>query len=435
LLDWSTLYRTFRDLWRRYAGANPNPNLGIQVLNHALDPRYALGGVSQEAASLGLNLHPQEDWPLLESLRLSFDELSDSGFDAHNPAASVYQTAIQVIRLRLESALDRENRPRWFYRGQRQDQWLVTPSMFRGFEDLDRQTRLHMMEERLGRLRGCVRALRSKSLGSTDFEAVAIAQHYSAELRISTWLVDVTLSPSVALFFASDGGEPGEVGVVDAIERTEWMSFGGARDTLLGNLRYISPQGIPRIENQKAFFIDAPHPELYEQLSNRRLYFRQLRGVTFEDATLSPPVSRCDIYPTTDTTVHRLPRSWPSAERSSLEWEPPPESIQPLDSSHFYSIAESWMPNPTANQRKLLSAACRLHASMTSRKAQLPSYLITLHHLKRVAHAISEPDVANTVADLIRDWYMPEIEHSKKREAREVFYACLHEAQLDRPSN
>jgi FRG domain len=399
------------------------------VLKQALNPRYTFKEVSREAASLGLKLNPEQDWPFFKPLRAQFDELSDSGFDANNPAASVYQTAIQATQLSPETARDRENLPRWFYRGQRRHEWTVTPTLFRGLADVGPQIQLQVMTERLTRLRGCVHAIRSMNPGVADPEGVAIAQHYSAELRVSTWLTDVTLSPFVALFFASDGGRAGEVGVIYTIERTEWLSFGGARNTLLGQLRYISPQGIARIDSQRAFFIDAPHPLLYDQLANRALYFRQSEGVTFEDTGLTPPVSRQHIYPASDPTIKHLPTEWSQREGPPLEGEPHEGSIQPLHSLAFYSIAEPWMPNRTPEQEELLLAVCRLHTAMTLRKKHFPDHLVTLHRLRYVCEGIVKANI-ETAIDLLQLWYLPEIGQSEKKETREAFGACLVEAGI-----
>src|SRR5205823_1301233 len=112
------------------------------------------------------------------------------------------------------------------------------------------RTTARQFRTRVLRVRSAVGSFRNSGFARPDLEILAIVQHYKKELGVPTWLLDVTTSPYIGLFFASDGGEETEIGAIDYIERTEWMSFGGERSDAVGTIRYISPHGIPRIENQ-----------------------------------------------------------------------------------------------------------------------------------------------------------------------------------------
>lgn len=317
--DWKTLYFLFANLYNRYSDSHINSQLGRQVLVNALNPFWPFERVAREARSL-LSIDVSNDWNKLEQLREAFHDLANFGFEPDTPAESVYQTAIQIKQRQLEHESDRENKQRWFYRGQRRYQWSITPLTFRDLGDFVGAGNDFLA--RVSCVRGAVRALQGAGLGKQEFEALAIAQHYSKELGVRPWLLDVTLSPYVALFFATDGGQDGDVGVMDYIERTEWMLFSEGAPDRVGRIRYVSPEGIPRVENQAAFFIEAPHPELYDQMAIRRYYFRQHSGVVFEDTSLDPPVSRDRIYPKDDPLLGKLPKVWEGKSSEPLTWEP-----------------------------------------------------------------------------------------------------------------
>ena len=78
-------------------------------------------------------------------------------------------------------------------------------------------------------------------------------------------MIDFTWDPFVALFFASDGGQEGDLGVISYIGLGEFKHLNTGGTNRFGKIRVIEPQGVPRIQAQKAVFLDTSHPDLYEQ--------------------------------------------------------------------------------------------------------------------------------------------------------------------------
>ena len=423
--DWQTLYTIFADLWKRYSDANPNEQIGRYILNNALNPLWSFERVAREIRSFHLPIDLSKDWHELEQLRKACDDSKNLGLSPGAPAASVYQTAVQIKRRQLEHEIDREGEPRWFYRGQRKAQWSIQPLTFRDLKDTPDGGK--ELRARVSRVRGVVRALQEAGLGNDEFQALAIAQHYSRELAVNPWLLDVTHSPYVALFFASCGAEDGDVGVIDYIERTEWLFFSAGAPNSIGKIRYASPEGIPRIKNQTAFFIEAPHPELYRQLSIRRYYFCQKSGVVFEDASCSPPVSQDLIYPKHDPILESLPREWSGKNSLPLTWEPPPDALKHPDEDLFASIVRPWDEAKGLSEGTLI-AICSIHAAVTRRRDLLPHYIGTLHHLRQVAkwasRNISWPSW-ESVKNLLSLFYVDSI---KTPDAAHNFKECVIEA-------
>lgn len=427
---WKFLYFSFRDLWARYTRAHDDPDFGKQVLKDALSPNSTEEAIRRKVVPLGKTVDFERDWPRIQQLRSAWEELDQLG-DREEPAESVYQTAIQIVKRQLE---DREynwkGEKRWFYRGQRKFEWSVRPSIFR--ELPSDETAIVELQARIDRARRAVAALRRKGLASTDFECLAIAQHYHDVLSIRTWLLDVTESPWVALFLASYGGITGEVGTIECIERDEWLSFSDHGNNWLGAMRCVSPRGIPRISNQSAFFLEAPHPELYRQLVNRRLCFRQKSGVVFEDQSLQTPVLRARILPDPDPTIARLPADWGSDVAAPLMREPTRASLDSPNADVFFAVVRPWLAQATPAQRDVIRGVCALHAEFTRRRDRLPPPLVTLHHLRRVArYVLSLPEL--TLEWLLRFKYTGALEQTRPIAPELARSAFLDSVQAGQP--
>jgi hypothetical protein len=396
--NWKQLYYSLERLWSTYRRAHSNEEIGIQVLRDAMNPeRYSMDSVEREAKSFGLRVDLGRDWQDLADLRDAFDPLSELGFSADTPAESVYQTAIQVRLQRLNDQVNRDGRPRWFYRGQRNHCWDTVPKLMRSIGNDAGAGCEAVLEQRVQKVRSIVARIMRAGLAKDDFEATAIAQHYSSELGIGTWLLDVTTSPGIALFFASDGSNAGEIGTLDYIEFTEWMLFSNRGESVLGAMRVASPASVLRISNQQAFFLQAPHPELFEEFSNRKLYFRQQDSVVFESEAFQPPLTRDLIYPTKDPTLAAL-RGLPSdsLEAKKLAWEPTASVLRAPDHESYLPVArallhaearrmpEHWEVVRDFDWEQVLRELCRLHAIVRGDQGELPGYIKTLHHLRRL---------------------------------------------------
>jgi len=425
--DWKSLYEAYRDLHARYSAMHRDKQVGLQVLRYALESFHSRAQVEREVAQFGLLNQLRGDWPSIAPLRRASHAIGYTGYSRRFPAESVYQTAIQIRKRQLEDELDRHGERRWFYRGQRNVRWPTYPTLLRGLRPT--RTGERRLVERVDLARRAVAALRQCDLGSTDFEALAIAQHYADTLNTSTWLLDVTTSPYVALFFASDHGTRRHVGVVDYIERTEWLGFSGDGENTLGAIRYVTPHGIPRITNQAAFFLELPHAELYRQLSMRRYYFRQQPGVVFEDPTLDPPVTRSLMYPVDDPVVQRLPTDWKHTLGKPLALEPGPAAMRLPEASTFVTIAKRWMTDFSTTQRRVAEAFCRFHAILTSHRERLPFHFATLHQLRSAVQmvGISDPPDIELILNAL---YLGEFSNRPNSEAEELLIKCIEQVEV-----
>ena len=398
MLDWNYLHHTFERLLSKYRSVHTNPEIGIQILRHAMNPfRYSKRNVESEIQSFRLRVDLDLDWQDILLLQDAFDPLSDLGYSEDAPAESVYQTAIQVRLQRLDDALNRDGVARWFYRGQRNHRWDAVPKIMRDLHEEAASSDEAKLEERVQRVRSVVARIISAGLAKDDFEATAITQHYSSELGVATWLLDVTASPWIALFFASDNGKTGEIGTLEYIERTEWMLFSNDGESALGTLRATSPASVLRIRNQEAFFLQAPHPDLLKELSNRKLYFRQQEHVVFESMAFERPLTRDLIYPTKDPTLDALSRlPSESSETKKLTWEPTAYLLKAPDDEVYFPIARAFVGAAADDDQdqwkrvgyfdwdELLRQLCKLHATVRARQGEFPKYVTRLHHLREL---------------------------------------------------
>ena len=106
--------------------------------------------------------------------------------------SSVNEFVEKITKLRRKNQAS--NAEQWFFRGQKCSSWVVQPNIFRG----DGLNHEHIIIER---------ALRQNPLEFRDcisnFEILTKLQHYG----LGTRLLDVTLNPLVALFFATEFSE------------------------------------------------------------------------------------------------------------------------------------------------------------------------------------------------------------------------------------
>jgi hypothetical protein len=208
---------------------------------------------------------------------------------------------------------------------------------------------------------------------ASEEQAVAVAQHYSKELDVATWLLDMTYDPRVALFFASDGGVTGEIGVVVCIVQKEWNELSAAGTNRLGRLRVIDVPGVLRIERQRASFLDTSHPELFDQYVAYTVWFRQVEGMRFEDPEADFPVTAERVYPADDPLAAALLRTPPTTE-GMLKIAPASDARQPLGSSAYWEIAQSWCRQAgveiDAYREDTLKVVCDVHARLQAHRDQ-----------------------------------------------------------------
>lgn len=146
----------------------------------------------------------------------------------------------------------------WIFRGQKNSQWSINPNIFRGdalhyeFDSIDKAVRLRPND-----FREC----------STNFEILTKLQHYG----LGTRLLDVTLNPLIALFFAS---EKYEEFVPDKDKRGEYVPRDGKivyqykSAYKLSDLDARIASALPFIENTQ----DMTLSKLCEELRKRNIF-------------------------------------------------------------------------------------------------------------------------------------------------------------------
>lgn len=114
----------------------------------------------------------------------------------------------------------------------------------------------------------------------TDLEVIAILQHYA----LPTWLIDLSTSIYVALYFAS--GEPTGTGVVYVYSKKEIDALWELAPELVPSVRQIKPQFVPRINRQYGVFLNGGHGWSIRHLVFGQISFGQVSGMRFEDPGL-----------------------------------------------------------------------------------------------------------------------------------------------------
>jgi hypothetical protein len=134
------------------------------------------------------------------------------------------------------------------------------------------------MEEHLKKIEALSIELKSRNHTLQKDQCFAIAQHYSQDAGLATWLLGFTANPWVALFFASYGGEGRNDGIVVEIACEEWSSLTAGQ---LGDIRLIEGPGVHRIERQHAVFLEGSHSDIIEQYVGSYTTFKQHSGLVF----------------------------------------------------------------------------------------------------------------------------------------------------------
>jgi hypothetical protein len=205
----------------------------------------------------------------------------------------------------------------------------------------------------------------------SEEQAVAVAQHYSTELNVATWLLDLTYDPRVALFFASDGGVAGDIGVIVCLVQKEWNDLSADGANRLGGLHVIDVPGVLRIEHQRASFLDTSHPELFDQYVAHSVWFRQVEGLRFEDPDAAFPVTAERIYPKDDPLAAALLRTPPAVE-GALRLAPASDAREPLGGTAYLAIAQSWCLKAgvdiDAYHEDALKVVCDVHARLQAHR-------------------------------------------------------------------
>lgn len=414
---WEEIYHRYRILsiaWRCPDAPKEIEQQAFKtVLTSPKEPELSL----TEIRRWGYEGPSSEQWEEALKLREIILDLPEGWFP-DEPFSDVYQAA---LRMEIYEAWHGDQRKRRLYRGQRNHLWPVVPKMFRGktYPDIWAGSVETRFQDELDKICGYVRFLQANGHDITDEEGVAIVQHYSAETKVGTWLIDFTWDPFVALFFASDGGQADDIGMVSYLGMGEWTRFSAGGTNRLGRVRVIEPKGVPRIEAQHALFLDTSHPDLFEQFVPHCLYFRQKPGVVFEDETRIPPVARDVLYPRIDTYRDELGGAHLLSPAEPLECQPASDASIPLRAKNYLDIVESWYRHDgleiSLSARKVINQVCMVYAGMqtTDVKRMIDVAERSLHRLEDAVQHIKELGASN-LDEALMFWVNRPMDRSSK---------------------
>lgn len=420
-INWKSIFEIFYRLKTKYILSHPNKNVGWQVLKQAMNPMKTFNYLQNEVHSFQMLIDLNKDWKDLEQLRSVHEKLSTTGFSKEAPAESVYQTAIQISIFRIQELKDIDGTQRYFFRGQRNSKWSLTSGIFRGLDIQNTDNSKVEFNERLDSLKKAYSFIHEKKVADNEFDRLAVIQHYSYELGVKTWLLDVTDSPFVALFFASANGEKNHIGIIDYVGKKEWYSFSKGDEKHIGKIRYSSPTGIKRIENQSAYFIEGINPEIYDLIAPKRFFFKQVEGVIFENET----VNESKIYPKKDPVLDlimdfNIDKIEDSYKKIKFKFEPSFKSLKKPDKELLLSIVKPWIKQRklSKNQKKAIKFICNLQSKLITRKFDFPYYIKSLHHLKRGVNFIILKECFHDafLDEIIENQYSSHLENEFQRE-------------------
>jgi hypothetical protein len=366
--EWKTAYRRYREIER--AG-----QVEEWVVHSAVASNQDVTRLLAQLTAAGYEI-PTDDILdeviELQGLRRIASEISPGPFD------DVYQAALAFVGdwgwwSRPDEEDPQLEQITHLYRGQRRDDWQVIPKLLRVEPSQPSFTR-EEIRHRIRRAHGFSMLLKERDSSLSDGEAMAIAQHYSEEACLGTWLIDVTFDPWTALFFASLGGQANDTGKVEWILVKEWGELSAGGKNPLGALRLYKPSNVQRIEAQRALFVEAPHPLLWEQYIPFGIRFRQQDGLVFEDPQLG--VTRSMLLPT-DDPLKSVAESFGAA---STDYPDPDAAtlpinlfVDPLSGWTYLRMLRSWLPERASRWQVdplpssfiwVLPAVCEFHARL-----------------------------------------------------------------------
>ncbi len=331
---WRTAYQRFRELERWLTDEHPSGWAFLVLLRSAAQGRHVFDRKLRKYRAVcgGTNPgRPPEPPAALVSELLAIAGLRSS-YDREAPGfvfEDVYHLAFHQIM--WWPSYGRPILPAAdclrLYRGQRKDSWEVGAKIYRGLPDgPGREPALRARATSACRIGHAI----AERLDLPFTEAMAVAQHYSAAdiLGVPTWLVDLSRNPWVALFFASDGGETGDFGIVWDIMGKEYTRHAAGEGNPIGSLQFVVPHGVPRIDNQAGVFVVAGLPQIFDQYVafGWDTRFREHTGLRFEDPVLG--ISEHIIYPPDDPLRGMLAEVRAIVDRECAS-EPKPCAVPP----------------------------------------------------------------------------------------------------------
>jgi hypothetical protein len=364
--SWLAIYRRCRSIYEM--GGN------FRSLVTAQEPAEAFRSRCSAYRAAGVPVTEEIENLLLQTRQRVAAERRGRHFqDVYHAATDILLFPTLTYQPRALKSEDPEMYP-YVHRGQRDSRWQVSPNILRIQAGEASTPAPDLIRSRLRRTGAFVRSLRNKRPDLDERHAAAVAQHFSFEANVKTWLTDMTTDPFVALWFASRGGKSGDTGIVETIPLKEWNDLADGDGALLGPLRLLYPDGIHRIQAQHGVFLEAPSAVFWSQYIKQSLTFDQRNGLVFEDDTIG--VTEEDLMPENDEIL-RFARSFAedrSVSGEALECEDEIVNRLTIDfrSSQPYSglgrrIAAQWADPMSPYLAAQIEAIARFHAATLRR--------------------------------------------------------------------
>jgi len=424
-VDWKDVYQRYVQLERSWSVRNAPEPVARQFFHRIVHGRQTEPAILREFRSFGLEPPPTNvltEAFYLQNVLYPADRERPGGRHEDEPMEDVYAAALSMLPHGFWGESPQRDQ---LYRGQRNSKWQTVPALFR---TQDVAGALDQLGMQIPRIQACLP-------GISEEQAVAVAQHYSKELGVATWLMDVTYDPRVALFFASDHGVTGDIGVVTCVVRKEWDKLSAGGMNRLGRLRVIDVPGVPRIEHQRASFLDTSHPDLFDQYVGHTVWFRQVQGTRFEDPAADFPVTAERIYPSVDPVAAALLRTRPAVD-GVLHIGPASDAREPLGSTAYWEIAQSWCGREgveiDAYHEDTLRVVCGVHARLQGRRAE---FELPDRSLARLQHAVNLVQQAQRTGQFITPQEamqrsLSRLPPDKRMLLEEIIAGCAHARDL-----
>lgn len=218
------------------------------------------------------------------------------------------------------------------FRGMRDEKWPLVPSILRGLPLNNTQAEIEECKRRYKDLALFCEAMKQlldqKGEDSSESVCIAIAQHYG----ILSPLIDLTRTAWVALFFASQEGKDGDIGIVQCFFLSELEELFQVDNASFGDFHIVQADFVTRIKNQKGFFLRLPGHRLDKQNVPFTVRFKQHEGLLFEDEDLK--VTNSHLYPSADSDPFA-----PFAD-PQLKTYPAVIATRPTSPEEYFSFAE-----------------------------------------------------------------------------------------------
>lgn len=424
-VDWRAIYQRYVQLERAWSIPNAPEPVARQFFRRIVHGHQTEAAILREFRSFRLEPPPPDvlrEGLFLQSVLYPTGCERPGGRHPDDPLEDVYAAALSMLPHGFWVESPQRDQ---LYRGQRDARWTTIPALFRRN---DVEGALDELAKAIPRIQACLPAI-------SEEQALAVAQHYSRELGVATWLLDMTYDPRVALFFASDGGVTGDVGAVNCLVQKEWKELSAAGANRLGRLRVIDVPGVLRIQHQRASFLDTSHPDLFDQYVAHTVWFRQKEGVRFEDPGAESPVAADWIYPKDDPVLAALLRT-PPATAGALRIAPAGDAREPLAAAAYWEIAQSWCRQEgveiDACREDVLRVACDVHARLQQLRDQFALPDRSLARLQDAANLIMQAQRSGqfiTPYEALR-WSLSRLPPDRRVLLEDIIADCAHARDL-----